>query len=130
MNRLSQDQRFDCIIIGGGHNGLIAAAYLAKQGKRVCVLERRQIVGGCSVTEELWPGYKVSTAAYVVSLLLPEIIRRSETQTERFGNSAADSLFVYPDAGWSAPDSGRRSTAKPRTDRQVQSQGCRGLRAI
>lgn len=68
-------QAYDCIVIGGGHNGLIAAAYLAKAGKRVCVLERRELLGGCTVTEELWPGYKVSTASYVVSLLLPEIIR-------------------------------------------------------
>jgi phytoene dehydrogenase-like protein len=67
--------RFDCIVIGGGHNGLICAAYLAKAGKKVCVLERRHVLGGASTTEELWPGYKVSTAAYVVSLLLPEIIR-------------------------------------------------------
>ena len=67
-------EAYDCVIIGGGHNGLIAAAYLAKRGKKVCVLERRSMLGGCSVTEELWPGYKVSTASYVVSLLLPEII--------------------------------------------------------
>ncbi len=67
--------RFDCIIIGGGHNGLICAAYLAQAGKKVCVLERRHVLGGASTTEELWPGYKVSTAAYVVSLLLPQIIR-------------------------------------------------------
>jgi len=66
---------YDCIIIGGGHNGLVTAAYLAKAGKSVCVLERRHVLGGCATTEELWPGYKVSTAAYVVSLLLPEIIR-------------------------------------------------------
>ena len=66
---------YDCIVIGGGHNGLIAAAYLAKSGKSVCVLERRHILGGCACTEELWPGYKVSVAAYVISLLLPEIIR-------------------------------------------------------
>ena len=66
---------FDCLVVGGGHNGLITAAYLAKKGKRVCVLERRHLVGGCCVTEELWPGYKVSTASYVVSLLLPEIIQ-------------------------------------------------------
>ena len=65
---------YDCVIIGGGHNGLITAAYLAKSGKKVCVLERRQMLGGCCVTEELWPGYKISTASYVVSLLLPEII--------------------------------------------------------
>ena len=66
--------QFDCVIIGGGHNGLIAAAYLARAGKSVCVLERRHLLGGCSVSEPLWPGYKVSTASYVVSLLLPEII--------------------------------------------------------
>ncbi|MBI1248949.1 FAD-dependent oxidoreductase [bacterium] len=66
---------FDCIVIGAGHNGLITAAYLAKAGKKVAVLERRHVLGGCSTTEELWPGFKVSTASYVVSLLLPEIIR-------------------------------------------------------
>jgi len=67
--------KYDTIIIGGGHNGLTAAAYLAKGGKRVCVLERRHVLGGCSVTEELWPGYHVSTAAYVLSLFRPQIIR-------------------------------------------------------
>lgn len=66
---------YDAIIIGGGHNGLVTAAYLAQAGKRVLVLERRPLLGGCSVTEPLWPGYRVSTASYVVSLLLPEIIR-------------------------------------------------------
>jgi phytoene dehydrogenase-like protein len=66
---------YDCLVIGGGHNGLIAAAYLAKAGKSVCVLERRHVLGGCACTEELWPGYKVSVAAYVLSLLLPDIIR-------------------------------------------------------
>lgn len=69
------NKRFDCIIIGGGHNGLVAAAYLAKAGKRVCVLERRHVLGGCSVTEQLWPGFKVSVASYVISLFRPEIIR-------------------------------------------------------
>ena len=67
-------KRFDCLIIGAGHNGLVTAAYLAKAGKKVAVLERRDVIGGCSVTEELWPGYKISTASYVVSLLQPEII--------------------------------------------------------
>src|SRR3982750_2117885 len=68
-------QTFDAIIIGGGHNGLVAAAYLAKAGQKVLVLERRDVLGGCCVTEEVWPGFKVSTAAYVNSLLRPEIIR-------------------------------------------------------
>jgi phytoene dehydrogenase-like protein len=66
---------YDAIVIGGGHNGLVAAAYLARAGKSVCVVERRSVLGGAATTEALWPGYKVSTAAYVVSLLLPEIIR-------------------------------------------------------
>lgn len=66
---------FDCLIIGGGHNGLIAAAYLAASGKSVAVLERRSVLGGCACTEELWTGYKVSVAAYVLSLLSPDIIR-------------------------------------------------------
>lgn len=70
-----QQKKFDCLIIGGGHNGLVAAAYLAKAGKSVCVLEARHVLGGCATTEELWPGYKVSTAAYVISLFLPQIIR-------------------------------------------------------
>ncbi len=69
------NKRFDCVVIGGGHNGLVAAAYLARGGKRVCVLERRHVLGGCSVTEELWPGFKVSVASYVISLFRPEIIR-------------------------------------------------------
>ncbi len=74
MENSNSGGKFDCVVIGGGHNGLITAAYLARAGKKVCVLERRHVLGGCSVTEELWPGCKISTASYVVSLLLPEII--------------------------------------------------------
>jgi phytoene dehydrogenase-like protein len=68
-------ERFDAIVVGGGHNGLVCAAYLARAGKRVCVLERRDVLGGACVTEELWPGYRVSRASYVVSLLQPKIVR-------------------------------------------------------
>jgi phytoene dehydrogenase-like protein len=67
--------RYQAIIIGGGHNGLVAACYLARAGWKVLVLERRYLVGGACVTEEVFPGFKVSTAAYVNSLFRPEIIR-------------------------------------------------------
>src|SRR5256714_813640 len=75
---------FDIVIVGAGHNGLVTAAYLARAGKRVLVLERRDVVGGACVTEELWPGFKVSTAAYVNSLLRPEIIRDLELPRHGF----------------------------------------------
>src|SRR5438552_7436642 len=68
-------QKYDAIIIGGGHNGLVTAAYLARAGKKVLVLERRHVLGGAAVTEEIFPGFKFSVASYVVSLLRPEIIR-------------------------------------------------------
>ena len=71
---MNSGTQYDCIIVGGGHNGLVAAAYLAKSGKSVCVLERRHVLGGCATTEELWPGYRISTAAYVISLFRPEIM--------------------------------------------------------
>src|SRR5262249_7165803 len=67
--------KYDAIIIGGGHNGLVTAAYLAKAGKKVLVLERRHLVGGAAVTEEIFPGFKYTVASYVVSLLRPEVIR-------------------------------------------------------
>ncbi len=69
---------YDCIIIGAGHNGLVCANYLAKKGWKVLVLEKRHLVGGCCVTEEIAPGYKASVASYVVSLLLPEIVDELE----------------------------------------------------
>jgi phytoene dehydrogenase-like protein len=67
--------RYDAIIIGGGHNGLTAAAYLARAGRKVLVLERRHVLGGAAVTEEVFPGFRFSVCSYVVSLLRPEIIR-------------------------------------------------------
>src|SRR5499433_514447 len=67
--------RYNAIVIGGGHNGLTAAAYLARAGRSVLVLERRHVLGGAAVTEEVFPGFKFSVCSYVVSLLRPEIIR-------------------------------------------------------
>jgi phytoene dehydrogenase-like protein len=66
---------YDAVVIGGGHNGLTAAAYLGKAGRKVLVLERRHVLGGAAVTEEVFPGFKFSVCSYVVSLLRPEIIR-------------------------------------------------------
>ena len=66
---------YDAIVIGGGHNGLVSAAYLARAGKKVLVLERRHVLGGAAVTEEVFPGFRFSVCSYVVSLLRPEIIR-------------------------------------------------------
>lgn len=70
-----KSKTWDAIVVGGGHNGLVAAAYLARAGRSVLVLERREIVGGAAVTEELYTGFKYSRAAYVMSLLRPVIIR-------------------------------------------------------
>lgn len=69
------NNKYDVIVIGGGHNGLVNAAYLARAGRRVLVLERRHVLGGAAVTEEVFPGFKFSVCSYVVSLLRPEIIR-------------------------------------------------------
>ena len=80
---MTKHGKYDCIIIGGGHNGLVCAAYLAKAGRKVCVLEKRHVLGGCATTEELWPGYKVSTAAYVISLFQTQILR--ELRLKEYG---------------------------------------------
>ncbi len=71
-------KRYDAVVIGGGHNGLTSAAYLARAGRKVLVLERRHVLGGAAVTEEIFPGFRFSVASYVVSLLRPEIIRELE----------------------------------------------------
>ena len=72
---MAQSKSLDAVIIGGGHNGLTCACYLAGAGLKVRVLERRAVVGGAAVTEEFFPGFRNSTAAYTVSLLHPKVIR-------------------------------------------------------
>ncbi len=91
--------QYDAIIVGGGHNGLVAANYLQRAGLNTLVLERRHIVGGACVTEEVFPGYKVSTTSYVSSLFRPEIIR--DLELKKFGYEIIErdpsSFSPYPD---------------------------------
>jgi len=72
---MTSPSKFDAIVIGAGHNGLVTAAYLARKGLKVAVFEKRGVVGGCAVTEEPWEGFKVSSLSYVNSLFRPEIVR-------------------------------------------------------
>ena len=80
---MSKINKYDAIVIGGGHNGLTAAAYLARAGKKVLVLERRHVLGGAAVTEEIFPGFKFSVCSYVVSLMKANVMR--ELMLPRFG---------------------------------------------
>ena len=109
---------YDVIVVGAGHNGLVTACYLARAGRRVLVLERRGLVGGACVTEETFPGYKVSTAAYVNSLFRPEIVRDLRLREYGFEVLARNpssftplpdgrSLTLGPDPEWT-----RREIAK------------------
>jgi phytoene dehydrogenase-like protein len=88
--------RYDAIIVGGGHNGLVAAGYLAKERLNVLVLERRPIVGGACVTEEIIPGYRVTRTSYVCSLLLPEIIRDFRMADYGFQVLVPEPHSLYP----------------------------------
>jgi phytoene dehydrogenase-like protein len=88
------DRRYDAVIIGGGHNGLVAAAYLARAGRKTVVCERRHVVGGAAVTEEIFPGFKYTEASYVVSLLRPEIIRELRLPEHGFASLPLDGTFT------------------------------------
>jgi len=107
-------RRYDAILIGGGHNGLVAAAYLARAGKKTLVLERRPLVGGAAVTEEVFPGFKFSVFSYVVSLLRPEIIRDLDLPGHGLQILPLESTITPLDNGdylgsWADPDEARRA---------------------
>ncbi len=105
---MSHDTR-DAILIGGGHNGLVCAAYLAKAGLKVTVLERRDVVGGAAVTEEFHPGFRNSVAAYTVSLLQPKVIADLDLAAHglKIVQRRLNNFLPLPDGRYLATGAGR-----------------------
>src|SRR5262245_64654938 len=87
---------FDVAVVGGGHNGLVVAGLLARAGLTACVLERRDIVGGACVTEEIAPGFRASTAAYIASMMRPEVIRDLGLAKHGLKMTPCDPLLFVP----------------------------------
>ncbi|MCP4626016.1 MAG: NAD(P)/FAD-dependent oxidoreductase, partial [bacterium] len=129
-------EKYDAIIVGGGHNGLTAAGYLGKAGFKAVVLERRPVVGGAAVTEEIHPGYRISSVSYVVGLLRSEVIRDLELKSHgfemiRMGGTLAvcgdDHLFLSGDEEHDRKEVGRFSNvdydAMNKFDAMVQKVG-------
>src|ERR1700745_1919213 len=106
--------KYDAIVIGGGHNGLTNAAYLARAGRKVLVLERRHLLGGAAVTEEIFPGFKYSVASYGVSPLRPEIIRDLDLPRHGLEILPLDGTFTPMPSGdylWRVNDHGQQGPA-------------------
>ena len=93
------DRAYDAIIVGGGHNGLVNGAYLAKAGLRMLILERRHLVGGAAITEELWPGFSFTTFSYALSLLRPDIIHELDLVKHGFMPLLMSSTFAPMENG-------------------------------
>ena len=104
---MSSSNRYDAIVVGGGHNGLINGAYLSKAGLNTVILEQRHLVGGAAITEELYPGFSFTTFSYALSLIRPEVIRELELVKHGFNpiymatsfspQENGDYLYLGPD---------------------------------
>ncbi|MGE0213802.1 MAG: phytoene desaturase family protein [Parvibaculaceae bacterium] len=127
---------YDAVIVGAGHNGLVCGTYLAKAGLSVCVLERRPLIGGAAVTEDLWGGFKVSTAAHMMGLMQPKVIMDLELQ--KFGfeilkppplvHQLADERHLV---GWSEMDKLCAEFAKfSKKDAEAYPRYCEHLRRV
>src|SRR3974390_1777725 len=133
---MAGSNQYDVIVIGGGHNGLVNAAYLQRAGKKVLVLERRHVLGGAACTEEIVPGFKFSVCSYVVSLLRPEIIRDLDLPRHGLEILPLDGTFTPMPSGdylWRVNDHGKthRNMARhPRVDAEAYDEFGKAMQAM